>query len=99
MGKTFKKNASALFVEQFTAEEPPEPKGPAQDQTEPRAAAEDHANGWQTKAEQPKSTRLQLLIQPYTKEALDKLARVQGVSRNELINQILKDYIKAKGNI
>lgn len=47
--------------------------------------------------QETKSTRLQLLIRPTTKDALKEAAEAQGISLNELINQVLDDYIQGKG--
>ena len=44
-------------------------------------------------AQETKSERLQLLIQPTTKAALKELAAAKSISVNELINMVLKDYI------
>lgn len=46
-----------------------------------------------------KTARLQLLVRPYTKEAIKKAADEQGLSMNELINQILDEYAEKRGNL
>lgn len=40
-----------------------------------------------------KSARMQLLIRPSTAEALGKLAQATGLSKNEVVNRILENYI------
>lgn len=40
-----------------------------------------------------KSTRMQLLIRPSTKKALQNIAQEEEISMNELINRILENYI------
>ena len=40
-----------------------------------------------------KSDRAQLLIRPTTKNAILKLAAEKGISFNELVHQILDDYV------
>ncbi len=49
-------------------------------------------------AQETKSVRLQLLIQPTTKAALKELAAAKSISVNELINKILKEYISKEGS-
>ena len=44
------------------------------------------------KAHETKSKRLNLLIQPSVHKDLERIARVQGISLNELINNVMKDY-------
>lgn len=44
-------------------------------------------------APEPKSERLQLLIQPTTKTAIKEIAADKNISVNELVNDALKDYI------
>lgn len=44
-------------------------------------------------APEPKSERLQLLIQPTTKAAIKEIAADKNISVNELVNDALKDYI------
>lgn len=39
-----------------------------------------------------KSARIQLLVKPATKETIQKIATVQGLSMNELINRILDEF-------
>ena len=42
-----------------------------------------------------KSDRAQLLIRPTTKNAICKIAAQNGISFNELVHQILDDYVEA----
>lgn len=89
--KDFKKNTAELFIS--AAEEVTE--APAQ------KAAEEGLNipkGFSLTREK-KSDRLQLLIRPTSKEAVKKEAQAQGVSMNDLINQIIDEYIERKGLI
>lgn len=44
-----------------------------------------------------KSARMQLLVRPTTKEALRRAAGAQGLSVNDLVNQILDNYIEGAG--
>ena len=45
-----------------------------------------------------KSARLQLLLRPAVKEAIKKMADAQGLSMNDLIGQILDEYIERMEN-
>lgn len=45
-----------------------------------------------------KSERMQLLVRPTTKEAIKKAAAAQGLSMNDLVNQILDEYAERQGN-
>ena len=42
-----------------------------------------------------KSARLNLLIKPGTKKSIGKLATIERISTNELINRVLEKYIKS----
>ena len=44
-----------------------------------------------------KTARAQLLIRPTTKEALQQIAEEEGTSFNNLINDILDDYVEERG--
>ena len=86
MAKSFKKSADALFVsvpeEQLEAT-----------QTDSFTAPK----GYRLVREQ-KSERMQLLIRPTTKEAIKKAAQAQGISMNDLVNQLLDEYAERQGN-
>lgn len=86
--KDFKKNPAELFIS--TADEP---------QAAPAAPAQDGAfipKGYKL-VKEPKSARLQLLVRPLTKEGIKRAAEAQGLSMNDLINQILDEYIERQG--
>lgn len=44
-----------------------------------------------------KSRRVQLLIQPSVFNAVDRIAKRKGISRNEAINEALKQYTEREG--
>jgi len=44
-----------------------------------------------------KSRRVQLLIQPSVFAAVDRIAKRKGISRNEAINEALKQYAEREG--
>lgn len=48
-------------------------------------------------AKENKSERLQLLIRPTLKQGIKKAAELEGVSANNLINDIIEEYLRRKG--
>ena len=84
--KDFKKTAAEIFIS--GAGEPQEaqeaPAGPQEDKRAERTG----------KPVQTKSERLQLLIRPTTKKALQAEAARRHVSVNELINSILEEHLQ-----
>lgn len=44
-----------------------------------------------------KSRRVQLLIQPSVVNAVDRIAKRKGISRNEAISEALKQYAEREG--
>lgn len=48
-------------------------------------------------AKEYKTERMQLLVRPATKEAIKKAAAAQGLSMNDLVNQIFDEYIERQG--
>ena len=81
MTKNFKKSTAEFFI----TEQAPE--------AEPAQKKEyEIPKGYRLIQEQ-KSVRLQLLIRPTTKEKIKEIAALHGESVNELINNILEDYI------
>lgn len=65
--------------------------------SEPEATPQEHYKPNPAYIE-TKSQRVQLLMQPSLNKALTDEALAQGISKNELIHSILKDYIKEKHN-
>lgn len=49
-----------------------------------------------SRSKEAKSIRLNLLIKPSTKKNIDKIAAVDRISTNELINRVLEKYIANK---
>lgn len=90
--KDFKRSAAELFIS--TPQEAPRPKKePAREK-----AGGDLPIGYKYElVREPKSERLQLLIRPTTKAAIKAAADREGVSVNELINNILEEYTQGKG--
>ena len=85
--KDFKKNTAELFISAADAEEAPQ-------QTQEGLAI---PKGYKLVKEY-KSERMQLLVRPATKEAIKQAAAAQGVSMNDLVNQILDEYAERQGN-
>ena len=85
--KDFKKNAAELFIS-------------AADETQeaPQAAQEGVAipKGYKLVKEN-KSERMQLLVRPTLKEAIKQEAAAQGLSMNDLVNNIFEEYLERKG--
>ncbi len=83
MAKDFKKNTAELFIS--AAEEQEAPK---QEIVIPKGYKLVKGN---------KSARMQLLVRPTTKAAIKKAADAQGLSMNDLVNNILDEYAERQG--
>lgn len=46
-----------------------------------------------------KTTRMQLLMRPLTKQALKRTADAKGVSMNDLVNDIIEEYLERAGEL
>lgn len=82
MAKSFKKNTAELFISS-AAEDPKESVA--------------IPKGYKLVKEN-KSERMQLLVRPALKEAIKKAAAAQGLSMNDLVNNIFEEYIERQGN-
>ena len=82
--KDFKKNPVEMFISTEEPQETPAPEGV----TIPK--------GYKLVKEN-KSERMQLLVRPATKEAIRQAAAAQGISMNDLVNQILDEYAERQG--
>lgn len=82
--KDFKSNPALQFISQ--AEEAPAQKleAPAGYKVNPAYI-------------ETKSKRVQLLVQPSIFDAVDRIAKLKGISRNEAINEALKQYAEREG--
>lgn len=83
--KDFKKNTAELFLSDA---EPEAPKAKQKGTSIPK--------GYRL-AKEYKSERLQLLIRPTTKEGLKEEATAQGISLNDLANNIFEEYLERTG--
>ncbi len=85
--KDFKKNTAELFI------------SAAEEQEAPQQMQDTGANipkGYKLVKEN-KSERMQLLIRPTLKDAIRKEADAQGLSMNDLVNNIFEEYLERKG--
>ncbi len=85
--KDFKKNTAELFI------------SAAEEQEAPQQMQDTGANipkGYKLVKEN-KSARMQLLIRPTLKDAIKKEADAQGLSMNDLVNNIFEEYLERKG--
>lgn len=87
--KDFKRNTAELFIS--AADEALETPATPTEQT--GAAI---PKGYRL-AKEYKSERMYLLVRPTTKDAIKKAAAAQGVSMNDLINQLLDEYAERQG--
>lgn len=46
-----------------------------------------------------KTARMALLVRPTTKTALKKIADEQGLSMNDIINQLIEEYLEKEGRL
>ncbi len=86
--KDFKKNPAEMFIS--AAEEQQEAPQDAQ------AAGFTIPKGYRLEKDY-KSERMQLLVRPATKEAIRALAAEQGLSMNDLVNNIFEEYLERQG--
>ena len=88
--KDFKKNPAEMFIS--AAEEQQEAPQDAQ------AAGFTIPKGYRLEKDY-KSERMQLLVRPATKEAIRALAAEQGLSMNDLVNNIFEEYLERQGKV
>lgn len=86
--KDFKKNPAEMFIS--AAEEQQEAPQDAQ------AAGFTIPKGYRLEKDY-KSERMQLLVRPATKKAIRALAAEQGLSMNDLVNNIFEEYLERQG--
>lgn len=82
--KDFKKNTAELFI------------SAAEEQEAPQQDSVSIPKGYKLVKEN-KSQRMQLLVRPAIKEALKAEAEAQGLSMNDLANNIFEEYLERKG--
>ena len=89
--KNFKTNAAELFIS--AAEDQQEAPSRSEQET---PAGVTIPKGYKLVKEN-KSERMQLLVRPTIKEAVKKEAEAQGLSMNDLVNNIFEEYLERKG--
>lgn len=100
---TFKQNTAELFISaadpgQKKTRKPTQARKPTTKKTTTPAQDFQVPKGYRLEKEL-KSERLQLLVRPTTKEEIKKAAKAQGISVNDLINNLLDDYVERQGNV
>ena len=94
---TFKQNTAELFISAADpGQKTPRKTTGTKRKTVKKETPQEVPKGYKLVKEN-KSERLQLLVRPYAKEEIKKLAKAQGISVNDLINGILEDYIERQG--
>jgi hypothetical protein len=90
-----RKNPADAFLSM--AQEPDSPAPAQQDQKDEKAADQTIPEGYRL-VKETKSERMQLLVRPSIKKRLKAEAQAQGLSMNDLINNLLEEYIERSGN-
>lgn len=87
--KDFKNNPALQFISSASQEEP----------EQPAAQTEEPPKGFKLNPMyiETKSKRVQILVQPSVFETVDRIARAKGISRNEAINEALRQYAEKEG--
>lgn len=85
--KDFKKNTAVLFI--IAAEEQEAPQ-------QMQDTGETIPKGYKLVKEN-KSQRMQLLVRPTLKDAIKAEADAQGLSMNDLVNNIFEEYLERQG--
>ena len=88
--KDFKKNTAELFITTAAEEQQTPPQMQDTGVTIPK--------GYKLVREN-KSQRMQLLVRPAVKSAIRAEAEAQGLSMNDLVNNIFEEYLERKGKI
>ena len=86
--KDFKKNPAEMFISAAEEQQEAPQDAPAAGFTIPK--------GYRLEKDY-KSERMQLLVRPTTKEAIRALAAEQGLSMNDLVNNIFEEYLERQG--
>lgn len=102
--KSFTQSATAAFISTEKAQEEakPEPIKKEAPKKKPEAKKPADPAGYEIPAgkrlaPELRNERLQLLISTRLKEGLKKAAELKGVSTNELINNIVSEYLEREG--
>ena len=87
--KDFKKNAVEMFISAAEEQEAPQ---------QMQEAGVTIPKGYKLVKEN-KSQRMQLLVRPALKDAIRSEAEAQGLSMNDLVNNIFEEYLERKGKV
>ena len=87
--KDFKKNAVEMFISAAEEQEAPQ---------QMQEAGVAIPKGYKLVKEN-KSQRMQLLVRPALKDAIRAEAEAQGLSMNDLVNNIFEEYLERKGKV
>ncbi len=85
--KDFKKNTAELFISAAEEQEAPQ---------QMQNTGVTIPKGYKLVKEN-KSQRMQLLVRPTLKDAIREEAEAQGLSMNDLVNNIFEEYLERKG--
>lgn len=85
--KDFKKNTAELFISAAEEQEAPQ---------QMQGTSVTIPKGYKLVKEN-KSQRMQLLVRPTLKDAIREEAEAQGLSMNDLVNNIFEEYLERKG--
>ena len=96
--KDFRKTAAELFISSAEEEQDAPQEAPQAPQEAPQTAQEGFTipRGYRL-AKELKSERMQLLLRPALKESIRQEAAEQGLSMNDLVNNIFEEYLERKG--
>ena len=87
--KDFKKNTAELFISAAEEREAPQ---------QMQDTGVTIPKGYKLVKEN-KSQRMQLLVRPALKDAIRAEAEAQGLSMNDLVNNIFEEYLERKGKV
>ena len=85
--KDFKKNPAEIFISAAEEQETPQ---------QMQDTGVTIPKGYKLVKEN-KSQRMQLLVRPTLKDAIREEAEAQGLSMNDLVNNIFEEYLERKG--
>lgn len=86
--RDFKSNPALQFI-----------SSPLKEEETPAAPKQEAPAGYKLNPAyiETKSKRVQLLVQPSVFAAIDRIAKSRGLSRNEIINEALRQYAEKEG--
>lgn len=94
--KDFRKNTAEVFISEETKQQAQDPKPQAQKTPQPAQEAGLIIPKGYKLVKENKSQRMQLLVRPAIKDAIRAEAEAQGLSMNDLVNNIFEEYLERK---